>query len=219
MALFFIYIKLFLYNKDMDLKWENFYWLNKPKDYFIKDNSLFFITNPKTDLWQKTYYNFINDNSAMFLTDIEEKFFSFGFKVSFDYKNRFDQSGAIIYFNSNNWAKCSIEYNNHKDSFLGSVVTKDGYSDWATILIDSSIKEIYYRISKRHQDYLFEYSLDNKDFIQIRIFHLSGENKNTRIGIYSCSPETSSFQSIFSNLKLEECQWKDHDGQPPDEII
>ena len=37
-----------------------------------------------------------------------------------------------------------------------------------------------------------------------------------RFGLYACSPENSSFRAVFSEMRLLECQWKAHDGQPPD---
>ena len=36
-----------------------------------------------------------------------------------------------MYLDSENWLKASIEYENEKISHLGSVVTNNGYSDWA----------------------------------------------------------------------------------------
>lgn len=37
-----------------------------------------------------------------------------------------------MYLDSENWLKVSIEYENEKFQHLGSVVTNNGYSDWAT---------------------------------------------------------------------------------------
>ena len=37
-----------------------------------------------------------------------------------------------MYLDSENWLKCSAEYENEKYQHFGSVVTHKGYSDWAT---------------------------------------------------------------------------------------
>ena len=37
-------------------------WTGKPKEYTINDDRIEIITNPHTDLWQRTYYHFRNDN-------------------------------------------------------------------------------------------------------------------------------------------------------------
>ena len=37
-----------------------------------------------------------------------------------------------MYLNSDNWLKGSVEYENDEFQHLSSVVTNNGYSDWAT---------------------------------------------------------------------------------------
>lgn len=38
---------------------------NTPEQYQIEDNRIVIITKPHTDLWQRTYYHFRNDNAPM----------------------------------------------------------------------------------------------------------------------------------------------------------
>lgn len=73
---------------------------------------------------------------------ILEKYFSFVVKTEFDSKRRFDQCGVVVYLDSENWLKGFIEYESEIYQRLGSVVTSDGYSDWASADIDSSIKTV-----------------------------------------------------------------------------
>nr|WP_318712033.1 DUF1349 domain-containing protein [uncultured Treponema sp.] len=40
-------------------------WTREPKDFKITDEKIEIITTPHTDLWQRTYYHFRNDNSPM----------------------------------------------------------------------------------------------------------------------------------------------------------
>ena len=72
--------------------------------------------------------------------ETEEKYFSFTVKTEFDSKNRFDQCGIVMYLDSENWLKASIEYENQSFQHLGSVVTNNGYSDWATTEIPANVK-------------------------------------------------------------------------------
>ena len=146
----------------------------------------------------------------------EEKFFSFTFKVEFESKHRFDQCGVVLYLDSENWIKGSIEYENEEFQHLGSVVTNHGYSDWATTEVSANIKSIWYRLSRRNDDYCIECSLDGSKYQQMRICHLFKGNEKIQFGIYACSPENSSFKSIFSNLELSDCKWLAHNGQQPD---
>lgn len=200
----------------MNLK--DFKWTREPQSYEIKEDSIEITTKPFTDLWQRTYYHFQNDNAPVLQIETGEKCFSFVVKTEFnDSHNRFDQCGIVMYLDSENWLKGSIEYENDEYQHLGSVVTNQGYSDWATTVIDASIKSMWYRFSRREDDYCIECSDDGVKFNQMRICHMhNGENK-IQFGIYACSPENSSFKAVFSNMEMTECKWLAHDGQQPDE--
>ncbi len=104
-------------------------WTRNPKDYSITENKIEIVTEPHTDLWQRTYYHFRNDNAPVLQMKTDEKFFSFTVKTEFASKHRFDQCGVVMYLNSENWLKASIEYENENFQHLGSVVTNHGYSD------------------------------------------------------------------------------------------
>jgi len=185
-------------------------WIRKPKKYSITQDKIIIHTEPKTDLWQRTYYGFQNDNAPVLQIKSDEKYFSFIVKTEFDTKKRFDQCGIVIYLDSENWLKASIEYENEEYQRLGSVVTNNGYSDWATTDISSSIKSMWYRLSRRESDYCIECSIDGINFKQMRICHMyKGENE-IQFGIYDCSPEESYFEAKFSNMKITECKWLEH---------
>ena len=183
----------------------------------VVNNTLEFITEPNTDLWQNTYYGFQHDNAPFVQINICKKYFSFTIKVKYLSEKRFDQAGIILYLDSNNWLKASVEYENSDISRLGSVVTNNGFSDWATVDISSNIKEMYYRLSRRENDFCIENASDGKNFKQMRICHMNKATDKINFGIYACSPETSSFKATFTHLEILDCQWKAHDGQQPDE--
>lgn len=176
----------------------------------VVNNTLEFITEPNTDLWQNTYYGFQHDNAPFVQINICKKYFSFTIKVKYLSEKRFDQAGIILYLDSNNWLKASVEYENSDISRLGSVVTNNGFSDWATVDISSNIKEMYYRLSRREKDFCIENSLDGINFKQMRICHLDKANNEISIGVYACSPENSSFKAVFSDMLISDCVWSEH---------
>ena len=191
-------------------------WIREPKEVKKSDDQLEVITESGTDLWQRTYYGFRNDNSPVFQIKTDERSFSFVVKTQFESKDRFDQCGVVMYLDSDNWFKASIEYENEDIQRLGSVVTNNGYSDWATTDISSDVKEMWYRFSRREDDYCIECSQDGEHFTQMRVCHMWEGAGKIRFGIYACSPEDSSFKAVFTNLEITECAWKAHDGQQPD---
>lgn len=52
-------------------------WTREPKEYTVNDNKTEIITMPHTDLWQRTYYHFRNDNAPVLQMETDEKYFSF----------------------------------------------------------------------------------------------------------------------------------------------
>ena len=185
-------------------------WLNPPKQYDIQPERISIITEPNTDLWQRTYYGFQNDNAPMLQMATDTAYFSFTVKTEFHSKQRFDQCGIVVYNDSNHWLKASVEFEPAGFQRLGSVVTNRGYSDWATTDIASDITEMWYRLSRRGSDFRVEYSLNGKDFHQMRICHLEGADATIHFGLYACSPENSSFEAVFSEFQLGECVWQEH---------
>ena len=204
-------------NSVINIDINKFSWTREPQNFVIKGDTIEVVTKPKTDLWQRTYYHFQNDNAPVFQMETEEKFFSFIVKTDFTGSHhRFDQCGIALYLDSENWLKASVEYENEEFQHLGSVVTNNGYSDWATTAIDAKIKTMWYRLSRREDDYCIECSADGEHFTQMRVCHLHQGGGKIRFGIYACSPEESSFKAIFTDMKITECAWKAHDGQQPD---
>ena len=196
---------------------ESFRWTREPKSFLTENGTVSITTAPHTDLWQRTYYHFRNDNAPVLQMESSEKFFSFIVKTSFaESHQRFDQCGIVMYLDSENWLKASVEYENEAYQHLGSVVTNHGYSDWATTEIPASVKSMWYRLSRREDDYCIECSEDGVRWKQIRICHMLEGAGAVRFGIYACSPEESSFTAVFSDIQLTECAWKAHDGQQPD---
>ena len=78
-------------------------WTREPKNYSIGEDRIEIVTEPHTDLWQRTYYHFRNDNVPALQWETEDKFFSFIVKTDFtDSHQRFDQCGIVMYLDSEN---------------------------------------------------------------------------------------------------------------------
>jgi regulation of enolase protein 1 (concanavalin A-like superfamily) len=202
---------------DGKIDFANLEWTREPASYTVEEDRITITTAPHTDLWQRTYYHFRNDNAPVFQMQTKEQYFSFTVKTDFTQSHhRFDQCGIVMYLDSDNWLKGSVEYENEDFQHLGSVVTNNGYSDWATTAIPADVKTMWYRFSRRADDYCIECSTDGENFSQMRICHMYKGAYQISFGIYACSPEDSSFTAVFTDMKITECMWKAHDGQQPD---
>jgi len=182
-------------------------WMNQPKHFVVEKNRLIIETEPGTDLWQRTYYGFQNNNAPSFLQEVEDDF-SFVVKTEFEESwFMYDQCGLLLYIDSENWVKVSVEFENDSISRLGSVITNLGYSDWATTDIPADTSEMWYRLSRRGQDFYIENSTDGKTYRQMRMLHMHKISEKVQIGVYACSPLKSSFNAVFSEFGTGPCEW------------
>ena len=198
-------------------------WLREPAHALVDAEGVRITTTPGTDLWQRTYYGFRNDNAPALLLPAATNT-TMTVRVRFQYRQRYDQAGVLVHLDADTWAKASIEHEDDQLSRLGSVVTNDGYSDWATRDIPST-RQMWYRVSRRGPDFRFEASSDGNRWEQMRIFHLHGLGETTGemgaaavlpdgptvgIGVYACSPEESSFEARFDQIRMHPSVWQPH---------
>ena len=61
----------------MMLDVKKLFWVNEPARYQINSDEIVVYTEPGTDLWQRTYYGFRNDNAPVLQMATKEKYFSF----------------------------------------------------------------------------------------------------------------------------------------------
>ncbi len=191
-------------------------WTRAPQSCTLSADRIEIVTKPHTDLWQRTYYHFRNDNAPVLQMKTLERYFSFVVRTEFESEHRFDQCGVVLYLDSENWLKGSIEYENETYQHLGSVVTNHGFSDWATTEIPASVRHMWYRLSRREDDFCIECSEDGVRFSQMRVCHMWDAVGEISFGVYACSPEDSSFRAVFTGMDVTDCKWLAHDGQQPD---
>jgi len=178
---------------------EDFYWLNEPT--YRLDEGLIMTTKPETDFWQRTHYGFQRDDGHCLLTNIDGNF-TLETSTQFNAVSQYDQCGLMIRLDRENWIKCSVEYEDVTMSRLGSVVTNEGFSDWATQDIPSSTKAMHYLIERKGHDFLIKYALNNQEWHQMRIAHLRQCKETLKIGIYACSPVGKGFECQFNSINI-----------------
>ena len=103
---------------DGQINLDNLEWTREPAGYEVKGDTISITTAPHTDLWQRTYYHFQNDNAPVLQMKTREKFFSFVVKTDFTQSHqRFDQCGIVMYLDSENWLK-GYRFSRRADDYL-----------------------------------------------------------------------------------------------------
>jgi uncharacterized protein len=181
---------------------KNFHWFNEPKEHSLVDNTLTIRTQEKTDFWQRTHYGFQRDNGHCFLKTTSGDF-TLQTQTTFAPEAQYDQCGLFARIDSDNWIKCSVEFENPTLSRLGSVVTNLGNSDWASQDITTPITSICLKLTREGNDFIIEQSADGQSWEQMRITHLHKAENTLNIGLYACSPTGKGFTCSFTHTSLK----------------
>lgn len=190
-------------------------WINEPMSYELKKDKITFQVLPKTDFWQVTHYGFSRTDGHCLVAEIDDDS-CFVVRVKMNYMSEFDQCGIMVYLDENNFAKLCVENQLKAKNKLGSVVCKSKRSDWATQPFGKE-DSIFFRVSKRGINYLFESSLDGKHFEQMRLFDMLGSEK-VSIGVFGASPLGEGFEAVFSDFGFSPNKWYLDKNDLPDEM-
>ena len=122
-------------------------WTREPEQYRITPEQIEITTRPHTDLWQRTYYHFRNDNAPVLQMETDEPYFSFEVKTDFARsQHRFDQCGIALYLDSENWLSLSED---------GRTFTYSVHFDSANVLLQGTPEEYAF-----HQMGTYVYTTD-----------------------------------------------------------
>jgi len=182
------------------------HWLNEPPSWQAEGETLAIVTGARTDFWQGTHYGFRRDDGHVFGLEIEGDF-RIETSVAFVGHEQYDQCGLMVRADANAWIKCSAEYESPSLSRVGSVVTRRGFSDWATQDIETALTRMRYRISRCDADFLIEAAIEGQPWKQLRICHLDDCPSTLFVGPYACSPIGEAFRCRFEFLELGPTVW------------
>lgn len=181
---------------------KHFSWYNEPLDVRFREEGMLVASKTATDFWQNAVHHFHKDDGHFFYT---EK--SGNFTLTLQWYSQepvaFAQCGLMIRGDNLNWAKVGILSPSLQQPQIGSVVTSQGYSDWAVAHLAEYQPKLWYKVKVRNGDCIFYYSLDGESFMQIRQFHLPNYNGSLKVGAYVCSPQLSGFNCILQSIDFD----------------
>lgn len=178
-------------------------WFNPPSGFSLGQSGLTLETAAGSDFWQRTHYGFQVDSGHALVLPVSGNF-RIETEVSFEPLHQYDQAGLFVRVSERCWLKTSIEFEGHEPSRLGSVVTNQGFSDWATQDVPASVRRARYRITREDGDYLIEHESAPEVFSQIRMAHLGEDDGEAQVsaGLYACSPKGAGFRATFRWLRV-----------------
>lgn len=181
---------------------EKFEWYNDPENVrFEQDGGMVIFAKKGGDFWQSVHRGFKKDDGHFFFCR-ENGDFSLTLKWNFERLEKFSQCGIMLRIDERNWFKASLMNENADENVLASSLSVGGHSDWSGFSLNKPVEEIWFKLSRVGDDYVFFYSLDGIKFVKQRMFYLKSYEE-VKAGAYIASPNQSDFCAELSHLKLD----------------
>lgn len=177
------------------------FWRNPPPYQEYRGETLIVRTGPESDYWNNTFYGFRHLSGHFHATQVKGDFsFLNGFTAT--YERLYDQAGAMVFVDENNWLKCGVEFTDGALHF-SVVVTRDDQSDWSMMPLGRDpAAPVTLRLT-RHGEALRVQIEENGHWQMVRLAYLRMP-ETVEVGPMTCSPTGEGLEATFSQLEIGE---------------
>jgi regulation of enolase protein 1 (concanavalin A-like superfamily) len=179
----------------------NSFWRNPPPFHEQRGEMLVVRTGKEGDYWNNTFYGFRHLNGHFRATPVSG---DFSMEVTFAaaYERLYDQAGAMVFVDDNNWLKCGCEFTDGALHF-SVVVTRDDQSDWSMMPLAADQKSPVTLRLTRHAEALRVQILDGTIWRLVRLCYLRMP-ETVEAGPMTCSPLGEGLEVTFSRVAMGE---------------
>ncbi|MGW4468855.1 DUF1349 domain-containing protein [Nonomuraea sp. NPDC004354] len=131
-------------------------WINPPREW-TADDGLSLVCDAGTDLWRRTRYGYTYDTAHLFGRIVSGDFL---LTVTFSggYAEQYDQAGAVLRIDEENWIKAGVEYVDGA-FHLSTVVTRQ-VSDWSALPLPAAAESVTFTMERRGDAVTVGYGMD-----------------------------------------------------------
>ena len=180
----------------------HFDWYNEPQDFNLIEEGLLIKTAPQTDFWQNSDRGFTKDNGHLF-SQKKSGDFTLIVKWHFSLIRDSAQCGIMVRSDVQNWIKAGLLSQNPYHPQIGVVVAASGASDWSIVELPRTCRDLWFKLRRRGKDFVVWYGLDDQNFKQIRLIHLSKALPTIDAGAYACSPKEETFECLLEQIEFK----------------
>jgi regulation of enolase protein 1 (concanavalin A-like superfamily) len=176
-------------------------WFNEPPSHREERGVLSVVTGRETDLWNNTFYGFRHTNGHFLGTPVTGDF-SLTVTFSAPYATLYDQAGAMVRVDEDNWLKCGVEHADGRRNF-SVVVTRDNQSDWSVMPVEGATGAPVTLRLTRHAEALRVQLLVDGRYELVRLAYLRMAD-TIDAGPMCCSPLGEGLEVTFHEIAFEE---------------
>lgn len=173
-------------------------WRNPPPFHEYRGEALVVRTGKDTDFWNNTFYGFRHGNGHFLATPMNGNFTA---EVAFsgDYRHLYDQAGAMLRVDDDNWLKCGVEFTDGALQF-SVVVTRDDQSDWSVMPLERDpAAPVTLRMTRHDEALRIELQEPEGNWRLVRLCFLAMP-ATVEVGPMACSPTREGLEVTFSRV-------------------
>ena len=178
-------------------------WINEPPFFdrigpTIGRDVLTVETGKDTDYWNNTFYGFRHGNGHLLAYPVTGDF-SLQLSFSAAYRALYDQAGAMLRIDDDNWLKCGVEFTDGRKHF-SVVVTRGDQSDWSIMPLRGKAETPVTLRLTRHAEALRVQVKDGRHWRMVRLAFLPMPD-TVEVGPMCCSPTSEGLRVTFHRLE------------------
>lgn len=177
------------------------HWINPPPSSEQDGETLTVTTGKETDFWNRTFYGFRHGNGHLLATPVTGDF-SLTISFSASYSTLYDQAGAMLRVDDDNWLKCGVEFTDGRKNF-SVVVTRDDQSDWSVMPLPGAVDAPVCLRLTRHAEALRVEIEETSKFRLVRLAFLNMAD-TVEAGPMCCSPVGDRLDVTFHRISFGE---------------
>lgn len=177
------------------------HWINPPPTSEQDGETLTVTTGKETDFWNNTFYGFRHGNGHLLATPVTGDF-SLTISFSASYSTLYDQAGAMLRVDDDNWLKCGVEFTDGRKNF-SVVVTRDDQSDWSVMPLPGAVDAPVCLRLTRHAEALRVEIEETSKFRLVRLAFLNMAD-TVEAGPMCCSPVGDGLDVTFHRISFGE---------------
>lgn len=175
-------------------------WHNPPPSHTEDGGAVTLTTARDTDYWNNTFYGFKHGNGHFRGTEVTGDF-SLELSFSAGYRTLYDQAGAMVFVDENNWLKCGIEFTDGALHF-SVVVTRDDQSDWSVMpYAGAPDQQVTLRVTRHEEALRVQVQAPDGAWHLVRLCYLNMP-ETVEAGPMACSPTSEGLAVEFSRIAI-----------------
>lgn len=173
-------------------------WINEPAKWSA-GMELRVTADARTDMWRVTHYGYSYDTAHLFGRVVPgDVRVSATFRA--DYAAQYDQAGAVLRVDENNWIKAGVEYVDGEVN-ISAVMTRD-FSDWSVLPVSGPVESVTLELVREGDTATLRFGLNGAPPATLHRLAYLRPATPVFAGVMCAAPVGEGFETRFSAVEV-----------------